>query len=74
MIGDLSALLAGFGVLVATEMVLSTILAFCMIAFLCALFAVILATLAVRWFVGLFRVRGTADGSPPSGNDPSVMR
>lgn len=74
MIGDLATLMAGFGVLVAAEMVLLTILAFCMIAFLCALLAVILATLAVRWFADLFRPRETTDGSLPSGNDPSLMR
>lgn len=74
MIDDLSTLLAGFGVLLSAEMVVLTVLALGMIAFLCVLFAVIVSTLAVRWFFGLFRSGGTADGPLPSGSDPSLMR
>jgi len=74
MIDDLSMLLAGFGMLLSAEMVVLTVLALGMIAFLSVLFAVIVSTLAVRWFFGLFRSPGTTDGSLPSGSDPSLMR
>ena len=74
MIDDLSMLLAGFGMLLSAEMVVLTVLALGMIAFLSVLFAVIVSTLAVRWFFGLFRSPGTTEGSLPSGSDPSLMR
>lgn len=74
MIDDLSTLLAGFGMLLSAEIVALTVLALGMIAFLSVLFAVIVSTLAVRWFFGLFRSRRNTDGPLPSGSDPSLMR
>ncbi|GAA2936622.1 hypothetical protein GCM10010458_20720 [Microbacterium luteolum] len=74
MIDDLSTLLAGFGMLLSAEIVALTVLALGMIAFLSVLFAVIVSTLAVRWFFGLFRSPGTTDGPLPPGSDPSLMR